>query len=110
MLARLEALENDNAGLETVQVDDDDEASLDDDDQGYFAIIFYGINIKTSADHKQNHLCDTCYFMELDQVALEKGKKISLRLAFSISSLLAFFSWHDNSIKPFIFHNILLQS
>lgn len=34
MLARLEALENDNAGLETVQVDDDDEASLDDDDQG----------------------------------------------------------------------------
>ncbi|XP_075493152.1 SWR1 complex subunit 6 [Primulina tabacum] len=35
MLARLEALENDNAGLETVQVDDDDEASLDDDDQAY---------------------------------------------------------------------------
>ncbi|KAK6125211.1 hypothetical protein DH2020_041045 [Rehmannia glutinosa] len=28
MLARLEALENDNAGLETVQVDEDDEASL----------------------------------------------------------------------------------
>lgn len=35
MLARLEALENDNAGLETVQVDDDDEASFDDDDQAY---------------------------------------------------------------------------
>lgn len=34
MLARLEALENDNAGMETVQVDDDGEASLDDDDQG----------------------------------------------------------------------------
>lgn len=32
MLARLEALENDNPGVETVQVDDDDEASLDDDD------------------------------------------------------------------------------
>ncbi|KAH6758121.1 HIT-type Zinc finger family protein [Perilla frutescens var. hirtella] len=35
MLARLEALENDNAGLETVQVDDDDEVSFDDDDQAY---------------------------------------------------------------------------
>ncbi|XP_004294764.1 PREDICTED: SWR1 complex subunit 6 [Fragaria vesca subsp. vesca] len=34
-LARLEALENDNAGLETVEVNDDDEASLDDEDQGY---------------------------------------------------------------------------
>ncbi|KAL0343190.1 UNVERIFIED_CONTAM: SWR1 complex subunit [Sesamum angustifolium] len=34
ILARLEALENDNAGLESVQVDEDDEASLDDDDQG----------------------------------------------------------------------------
>ncbi|KAL6203497.1 hypothetical protein ACLB2K_027197 [Fragaria x ananassa] len=34
-LARLEALENDNAGLETVAVNDDDEASLDDEDQGY---------------------------------------------------------------------------
>ncbi|KAL3621806.1 SWR1 complex subunit 6 [Castilleja foliolosa] len=33
MLARLEALENDNAGMETVQVDEDDEASFDDDDQ-----------------------------------------------------------------------------
>ncbi|KAL6537596.1 SWR1 complex subunit 6 [Orobanche minor] len=32
MLARLEALENDNAGLETMQVDEDAEASLDDDD------------------------------------------------------------------------------
>ncbi|KAL3818008.1 hypothetical protein ACJIZ3_003913 [Penstemon smallii] len=31
MLARLEALENDNAGLATIQIDDDDEASLDDD-------------------------------------------------------------------------------
>ncbi|XP_068338186.1 SWR1 complex subunit 6-like isoform X2 [Pyrus communis] len=31
-LARLEALENDNAGLERVEVNDDDEASLDDDD------------------------------------------------------------------------------
>lgn len=35
-LARLEALENDNAGLETVEVNDDDEASLDDEDQGLF--------------------------------------------------------------------------
>ncbi|KAL6195369.1 hypothetical protein ACLB2K_030988 [Fragaria x ananassa] len=34
-LARLEALENDNAGLETVEVNDDDEASLDDEDPGY---------------------------------------------------------------------------
>ncbi|RZC86416.1 hypothetical protein C5167_030498 [Papaver somniferum] len=31
-LARLEALENDNAGMETVESNDDDEASLDDDD------------------------------------------------------------------------------
>ncbi|CAA2990064.1 SWR1 complex subunit 6 [Olea europaea subsp. europaea] len=35
MLARLEALENDNAGMEMVQNDDDDEASLDEDDQVY---------------------------------------------------------------------------
>ncbi|GAY37763.1 hypothetical protein CUMW_031540 [Citrus unshiu] len=36
-LARLEALENDNAGIETVEINDDDgEASLDDDDdEGY---------------------------------------------------------------------------
>ncbi|GLT80711.1 hypothetical protein SLE2022_198380 [Rubroshorea leprosula] len=34
-LARLEALENDNAGIETVEINDDDEASLDDDDQVY---------------------------------------------------------------------------
>lgn len=27
-------MENDNAGLETVEVNDDDEASLDDEDQG----------------------------------------------------------------------------
>lgn len=32
VLARLEALENDNAGIETVEINDDDEASLDDDD------------------------------------------------------------------------------
>lgn len=36
ILARLDALENDNAAIEVVQpVDDDDEASLDDDDQVY---------------------------------------------------------------------------
>ncbi|KAI5684068.1 hypothetical protein M9H77_05296 [Catharanthus roseus] len=36
ILARLDALENDNAAIETVQpMDDDDEASLDDDDQVY---------------------------------------------------------------------------
>lgn len=35
-LARLEALENDNAGIETVEVIDDDEASLDDDDDQAF--------------------------------------------------------------------------
>ncbi|PQM41075.1 SWR1 complex subunit 6 [Prunus yedoensis var. nudiflora] len=34
-LARLEALENDNAGFEMVEANDDDEASLDDDDQVY---------------------------------------------------------------------------
>ncbi|GAB2274279.1 SWR1 complex subunit 6 [Dionaea muscipula] len=34
-LARLEALENDNAGVETVEIIDDDDASLDDEDQGY---------------------------------------------------------------------------
>ncbi|KAK6935671.1 Zinc finger, HIT-type [Dillenia turbinata] len=31
-LARLEALENDNAGVETVEIHDDDDASLDDDE------------------------------------------------------------------------------
>ncbi|KAM7256071.1 hypothetical protein ACFE04_011812 [Oxalis oulophora] len=34
-LARLEALENDNAAIETVELNSDDEASLDDDDQVY---------------------------------------------------------------------------
>ncbi|KNA15259.1 hypothetical protein SOVF_099730 [Spinacia oleracea] len=34
-LARLEALENDNGGVETVEINDDDEASLDDDEEAY---------------------------------------------------------------------------
>ncbi|XP_077233070.1 HIT-type Zinc finger family protein [Tasmannia lanceolata] len=34
-LARLEALENDNARVELVEINDDDDASLDDDDQAY---------------------------------------------------------------------------
>ncbi|XP_048325198.1 SWR1 complex subunit 6 isoform X2 [Ziziphus jujuba] len=34
-LARLEALENDNAGMEMQETNEDDEASLDDDDQVY---------------------------------------------------------------------------
>ncbi|KAJ9695745.1 hypothetical protein PVL29_010963 [Vitis rotundifolia] len=34
-LARLEALENDNAGMEMIDVNDDEDASLDDDDEGY---------------------------------------------------------------------------
>ncbi|GMG98203.1 hypothetical protein Nepgr_000043 [Nepenthes gracilis] len=34
-LARLEALENDNAAVEAVEIIDDDEASLDDEDQAY---------------------------------------------------------------------------
>lgn len=46
-IARLEALENDNAGVETVEINDDDEASLDDDDDGtlflpsYFYVLRY---------------------------------------------------------------------
>lgn len=39
-LARLEALENDNAGMEVVENIDDEDASLDDDDQGYSFIFF----------------------------------------------------------------------
>lgn len=39
-LARLEALENDNAGIENVEInDDDDEDSLDDDDEGFLTCI-----------------------------------------------------------------------
>ncbi|CAN6440205.1 unnamed protein product [Victoria cruziana] len=34
-LARLEALENDYGGVETMEIDDDEDASLDEDDQGY---------------------------------------------------------------------------
>uniref|UniRef100_A0A2N9FIB2 SWR1 complex subunit 6 n=1 Tax=Fagus sylvatica TaxID=28930 RepID=A0A2N9FIB2_FAGSY len=34
-LARLEALENDNAGIEMVETNDDSDASLDDEDQVY---------------------------------------------------------------------------
>lgn len=37
-LARLEALENDNARTETVEMNDDYEASLDDDDHGNLSI------------------------------------------------------------------------
>ncbi|XP_039129386.1 SWR1 complex subunit 6 isoform X2 [Dioscorea cayenensis subsp. rotundata] len=35
VLARLEALESDNAGAEVVEANDDDDASLDEDDQVY---------------------------------------------------------------------------
>ncbi|OAE27873.1 hypothetical protein AXG93_3459s1160 [Marchantia polymorpha subsp. ruderalis] len=34
-LARLDALENDNIAVEAIDVDDDDEASLDDEEQGF---------------------------------------------------------------------------
>ncbi|KAG2672983.1 hypothetical protein I3760_13G068100 [Carya illinoinensis] len=34
-LARLEALENDNAGMETIEINEDDDTSLDDEDQVY---------------------------------------------------------------------------
>lgn len=33
-LARLEALESDNAPMERVEINDDDDASLDDEDEG----------------------------------------------------------------------------
>lgn len=46
-LARLEALENDNAGIETVEMNDDDEASLDDDDQAYMQKRVKGTKRKT---------------------------------------------------------------
>lgn len=55
-LARLEALENDNAGIETVEMNDDDEASLDDDDQGLFFSLYvevyeiFRINTKRAFD------------------------------------------------------------
>lgn len=45
VLARLEALENDNPGLETVEVNDDSDASLDDDDeQGHFLDYQFSIS------------------------------------------------------------------
>ena len=37
-IARLEALENDNAGFEVLDANDDDEASLDDEDQGMLCL------------------------------------------------------------------------
>lgn len=41
VLARLEALESDNAGAEVVEANDDDDASLDEDDQGMpFFFVF----------------------------------------------------------------------
>ncbi|KAK8990613.1 hypothetical protein V6N11_009305 [Hibiscus sabdariffa] len=46
-LARLEALENDNAGIETVEMNDDDEASLDEDDQAYMQKKAKGTKRKT---------------------------------------------------------------
>ncbi|KAL5709809.1 SWR1 complex subunit 6 [Ranunculus cassubicifolius] len=36
-LARLEALENDNAGTEAIEINEDDEASLDEDDEQVYA-------------------------------------------------------------------------
>ncbi|KAB2038763.1 hypothetical protein ES319_D03G166700v1 [Gossypium barbadense] len=46
-LARLEALENDNAGIEAVEMNDDDEASLDEDDQAYMQKRSKGAKRKT---------------------------------------------------------------
>ncbi|XVF05814.1 hypothetical protein REPUB_Repub05bG0205400 [Reevesia pubescens] len=46
-LARLEALENDNAGIETVEMNDDDDASLDGDDQAYMQKRSKGTKHKT---------------------------------------------------------------
>lgn len=37
-------MENDNAGLETVEVNDDDEASLDDEDQGFYSIFLKAVS------------------------------------------------------------------
>lgn len=37
-LARLEALENDNAGAEAVENNDDEDASLDEEDEGSFPL------------------------------------------------------------------------
>ncbi|WCJ34812.1 HIT-type Zinc finger family protein [Euphorbia peplus] len=45
--ARLEALENDYSGIETVEANDDDEASLDDDDEGYMQKKQKGTKRKT---------------------------------------------------------------
>lgn len=41
MLARLDALESDNAVVEPQLLDDDDEASLDDEDQGFFFLFLF---------------------------------------------------------------------
>lgn len=55
MLARIEALENDNAGLETIQVDDeDDEVSLDDDDQGQSLFSYFSSDWKRSVSINEN--------------------------------------------------------
>lgn len=40
-LARLEALENDNPGAEMVEINSDEDASLDDEDQGPFNELFF---------------------------------------------------------------------
>lgn len=61
MLARLEALENDNAGFETVQVDDDDEASLDDDDQGHKFYSFFSIQAFIKQTPSESHFLPTYY-------------------------------------------------
>ncbi|GFZ13423.1 HIT-type Zinc finger family protein [Actinidia rufa] len=42
-LARLEALENDNAGMEMVEINSDDDASLDDEDQGLFELFLFSV-------------------------------------------------------------------
>lgn len=51
-LARLEALENDNAGIEAVEINDDDEASLDEDDQGFLLFFMQNFMEIFCSNHK----------------------------------------------------------
>lgn len=74
-LARLDALENDNAGFEVVDPNiDDDEASLDDEDQGLFPIsISYYVQMSIIFSKHKRHIMKFTLIPSFCSVYAEKA-------------------------------------
>jgi hypothetical protein len=60
-LARLEALESDNAGVEVVDLNDDEYGSTDDEDPGQYLLP---LGAKTSGMQVLHHFCDMFVFCQ----------------------------------------------